>query len=280
MQASIGFRCLLCVAFLLTSTGPGFGQGVGSVDRPKLADELHDIGRSLERGSDTPELRKRAAELEQRYLLPAPEDVKAYAHLLASPEYGIFRILPREVFDADGRMVMLGGGSYYSFSTRSHEYAAATDIGFSKGSLRVGLAGADYGAFVVLEGESIETIGTHGAVAALTSLQPARTIAEARKVHADFQRGVAIGGWEAVTEPTVKVGAVYVLRSIVYDESDMLVALTPTRLDKDGSLIVVWRLLRRFPTPDGPPNVSASGMAATRTSMLAVKPASSRLGPS
>jgi hypothetical protein len=45
------------------------------------------------------------------------------------------------------------------------------------------------------------------------------------------------------------VGATYILRSIDYSESDVLVAFRVVRRDTDGSVIIAWKLLRKYAVP-------------------------------
>jgi hypothetical protein len=44
-------------------------------------------------------------------------------------------------------------------------------------------------------------------------------------------------------------GTAYLLRSINYRESDNLVALKVVSIDRDGSVILIWKLLATFDTP-------------------------------
>jgi len=46
-----------------------------------------------------------------------------------------------------------------------------------------------------------------------------------------------------------EVGATYVVRAINFWEADVLVGFKLLRQDEDGSLIIAWRLLQRYPTP-------------------------------
>jgi hypothetical protein len=45
------------------------------------------------------------------------------------------------------------------------------------------------------------------------------------------------------------VGHTYLIRSINFDESDVLVVFTVYRQDSDGSLIIFWKMLEQFDTP-------------------------------
>lgn len=46
-----------------------------------------------------------------------------------------------------------------------------------------------------------------------------------------------------------KVNNTYLLRSINYDTSDVLVAFRVVRWDTDGSLILVWQMLKKYLVP-------------------------------
>ena len=106
--------------------------------------------------------------LEERFLSPSEEDRALYGEFLKQPKTGLIRLLPRETYDSNSRtgskpaMTTRGGGSYYSFTQRTHEYGFGTDIGLERGELKVGFAGADYGMLtsigdVPLENVSLET---------------------------------------------------------------------------------------------------------------------------
>jgi hypothetical protein len=51
-----------------------------------------------------------------------------------------------------------------------------------------------------------------------------------------------------------EVGATYLLRSINFERSDVLVALKVVRQDTDGSVIIAWKLLQKYPVPKLPRN--------------------------
>jgi hypothetical protein len=44
-------------------------------------------------------------------------------------------------------------------------------------------------------------------------------------------------------------GRTYALRSIVYEESDVLVAFRLLRQDADGSVVLLWKILKKYPKP-------------------------------
>jgi hypothetical protein len=48
----------------------------------------------------------------------------------------------------------------------------------------------------------------------------------------------------------VEVRSTYLLRSIGYSTSDVLVAFKAVREDSDGSIILAWKLLKKYPVPE------------------------------
>jgi hypothetical protein len=46
-----------------------------------------------------------------------------------------------------------------------------------------------------------------------------------------------------------KVSNTYLLRSILYNDSDIAVAFRVTRKDTDGSVIILYKVLKKFPVP-------------------------------
>ena len=85
------------------------------------------------------ELNARIKTLEDEILLPSSTDLKQ----AKSEGFEVFRLMPREKYDH--KLTVDGGGSYYSFTTRSHDYQKIAQIGLEQNFLKVGFAGADFG---------------------------------------------------------------------------------------------------------------------------------------
>ena len=58
--------------------------------------------------------------------------------------FGVFKILPRGKYEKELPLIR-GGGAYYSFYYRYHDYGHGSDIELQQNQLSVGFAGADYG---------------------------------------------------------------------------------------------------------------------------------------
>ena len=194
------------------------------------------------------------AALEKRFLLPSEEDKKTYADFLRQPDAGLIRLLPRETFDTDNsqgiKLTIRGGGAFYSFSRLSHEYGAGSDILLEQGHLSSGFAGANYGIMTSLGDTPLEEVTLEtAAVKFLASQAPAVDLPKARIEQEKWGKGETIEGTYYAGRLPLKVDTTYVLRSIDYSMSDVLVAFRVVRADVDNSAIILWKFLGRYPVP-------------------------------
>jgi TonB family protein len=216
-------------------------------------------------------VRKEVSELEA-WLLAVPEDVAIkYTDFLKLPKTGVAKILPRGL--REDVMLTRGGGAYYSFSRRAHEYGYGSDIALEKGLFRVGFAGVDYGFFVTLGTRAIESIQP-------TSDPPTWLALSERQSWADawsYRPPKEIGQLRKEVRPDqnhvlAREGLTYLLRSIRPRQSDTLTAFRVERILGDGSAVIVWRLLSSWDSvsleslpdtalPQGTLNNSASAFA-------------------
>ena len=188
---------------------------------------------------------------EEAFLSPSEQDRATSAELLRQPETGLIRLLPREEFDGKNKLTIRGGGAYYSFTRLTHEYGFGSDVQLQRGELSVGFAGADYGMLanigpVPLEGLTLESPGLRF----LSEYRPPAAETSARSEYSRFGKGVAEGEVTYKRSLPVKEGTTYVLRSIDYGTSDVLVGLHVLRRDMDGSVIIAWKVLKRYPVPE------------------------------
>jgi hypothetical protein len=206
--------------------------------------------------SDIKSKRAELQELENKFLAPSAEDQLAYAAFLQQPDTGLARLLPRETYDVDANkknqaLTVRGGGAFYSFTRQTHEYGWGTQIGFEQGSLMTCFAGADYGMLTNLGDVPIEAVTLeHGIVKSLASYERASDEPRARAEYQRFATGDRINGTLFKTRLPATLNNSYVLRGIHYSDSDVLVAFRIVRKDTDGSLIIVWKLLKKNPKPE------------------------------
>jgi hypothetical protein len=186
--------------------------------------------------------------LENRLLVVSAEDKAAFADFLKQPDTGLIRLLPREKYDR--KLPISGCGAYYSFTRLSHEYGRGSDIVLEQGKFSSGFAGFDLGFFISLgdlplEGVTLENAGVN----ALAEYQAPPTEAEIRAQYRQTRQGIKLGEFTATSYLPANVGTTYALRSLNFDVSDALVAFRVIRQDQDGSVVLLWKTLKKFPTP-------------------------------
>ncbi|HJZ81046.1 MAG TPA: hypothetical protein VKD91_11895 [Pyrinomonadaceae bacterium] len=188
--------------------------------------------------------------LENRFLGASEADIAANDEFLLQPDTGITRLLPRETFDNKNLLTTRGGGSYYSFTRRTHEYGSGTQIGLEQDELKVSFAGADYGMLARLGDLPLNTLNLDNPAAKfLASYEAVSEEPQARLEYRRFADGVKVDDVLFKTRQQAIVNNTYVLRGIHYSDSDVLVAFRIVRKDLDDSVIILWKVLRKYPRP-------------------------------
>jgi hypothetical protein len=210
------------------------GRATVAVDVERLHAEIDQLGARIQQ--------------KEAELLEAPaEDKRAFAGFLTRPGTGLVRLLPRGAYD----LFVDGDGAYYSFSRRSHEYGRGSDIQFDGGGFSVGFAGADFGLFVSLGGVTLEDVTTETpGVGPLAEFDAPADTSKAREQYARSMTGFEVDGLAYRREAALAVENTYVVRSVNYGESDVLAAFRVVRKDSDGSVVLLWKMLKEFPKPE------------------------------
>ena len=186
---------------------------------------------------------------EQQFLEPTAKDKRKNAEFLSQPDTGLIRLLPRETFQ--NKLTIQGGGAYYSFARLTHEYGYGSDIELQQGQFSVGFAGADFGFITRLGKTGIEDITlNHAAAQFLATFTAPSAIADARVQQQRSSTGFEVNGFAYKSYLPMKLKNTYLVRSISYRYSDVLVAFRVVSQDADGSVVIVWKILKRFPVPD------------------------------
>jgi hypothetical protein len=201
--------------------------------------------------------RAELAALEEKFLSPAAEDRAAYANFLKQSDTGLIRLLPREVYESEvykknkKTITVRGGGAYYSFSLRTHEYGNGTEIGLESGQLKSVFAGFDFGIMTNLGNVPFDEITPDHPFAHFASTYSApETELEARSEAQRFGGGATVGETIYRSYLPVEVNSTYLVRSIQYFEGEnVLVVFRVVRKDTDGSIIIVWKILKKYPQP-------------------------------
>jgi len=229
-------RTLYSLAFLLLSTTflcSGVRAQTG--DRAKAAAEIES-------------LREQIKAREAILLAPSNEDLQTYAGFLSQSHTGLVRLLPREKWDT--KLSTRGGGAYYSFTRLTHDYGYGSDISLEQGNFKVGFAGADFGFMVNLGDVPLENVSLESeAVRPLAEFQPPVPEKGARAQQRRAAEGFKESDRTYRDRLTEVAERTYVLRSINYETSDVLVAFRVLREDDDGSVVLLWKLLKKYPKP-------------------------------
>jgi hypothetical protein len=186
---------------------------------------------------------------EQAFIAPAPSDYSNYPGFQGQKDKGIVRLLPREKYE--DKLSIKGGGSYYSFGLLTHEYGYGSDIELSQGALSTGFGGCDFGFFANLGNVSLESLNEQSlALKFLLAFVPADGNEPlARKQASDaFNGRLSENGTPFHRRiESLFVGQTLGLRSINFDNTDVLVVLKIIRIDEDGSVILAWKKIKSFP---------------------------------
>lgn len=205
--------------------------------------------------------------LEKKSLATSEEDRSKYSEFLKEPNSGLIMLLPRGRYEVNAAEapkkktettptgiksdVLRGGGAYYSFSLLTHEYNYGSDLSLERGQFRVGFAGADYGFLANLGDVPLESISldTHEAKR-LAAYARVRQEADARLEYRRFEKGTEIDGVKVKSLLPMELNSTYLVRAINYRQADVLVAFKVVKVDGDGSALILWKLLKRYSTPE------------------------------
>src|SRR5215510_7990225 len=224
-----GFPILACLVLL---SSIAFAQ---SQDRAKLEKDIET-------------LRDQLKQKEAEFLSAAQDDRAQFADFLRQPGTGLARLLPREKYRE--KLSVREGGAYYSFTKLSNSYDRDPQLGLEQEYLSTGFAGANFGFLAALGDIPLENVNMEDpSVQYLATFVTPTAEPEAREQQRRSSTGIVIGANRYKSRLPITVGGSYILRSVNYDSSDVLVAFKIVRQDTDGSVILLWKKLREFPTP-------------------------------
>ena len=196
--------------------------------------------------------------IKKGFLAPSIDDRIAFSAFLENKNTGLIRLLPRkdygrEAFLADQKLNLRGGGAYYSFARLTHAYGYGSDIALERDRLSVGFAGADYGMLTNIGDTPLEQITLDEVrTQEIAAYRPPLAEPDARAEHrrTGSREGLTFDGFLYRKRLPVKEHSTYLLRSISYGRSDVLVAFRLVRKDTDGSVIIAWKLLKKYSVPE------------------------------
>ena len=232
---------------IIAVTAFGLTLALGSLTALAQTQSREDVIKQIEAK------RAELAVLEQKILAVADTDREEFASFLSQPETGIIRLLPRESYDGNKTrgLAINGGGAFYSFALSTHEYGRGSDIMLEQGDFSGGFAGADYGMLLNLGDVPLDQVNAdHVAVRALLEYMPTSAEPDARKAQRALWQGMDLSGVVFKKRLPARVSNTYLVRSVNFGGYDIAVAFRVTRKDTDGSHILLFKVLKRFPKPD------------------------------
>lgn len=199
---------------------------------------------------DIESLRSQLKSREGAFLQPSLEDRNSFAEFLPQKDVALVRLLPREDYEQKNKLSIRGGGAYYSFTKLTHEYGYGSDISLEMGNLSVGFAGANYGMLANLGDTPLDSITLDTPSVQLLAMHtPPTSLSKARIEQRRTSKGVLIENVSYKSRIPAVVNSTYILRSVDYGDSDVLVAFRVVRKDGDGSLILAWKMLKKYEVP-------------------------------
>lgn len=223
---------------------------------------------------------KKMTEAQKKLLAPSPEDQAAYRDFLRQPHTGLVRLMPRGQYefsptidasrDPDTVLPILGGGAFYSFTERTHNFGPWSEISFQGDKLIVGFTSQSLGLMMALGDVPLDSVtqATPG-VEYLTQFKPPTALDEATaQRQRDFQ-GFEVDAHRYQSTWAASLNRTYVVRSVIYKKegrliaggriyvphpyeyegADALFAFRIVRVSEDGSLTILWKRLQKFSPP-------------------------------
>jgi hypothetical protein len=163
----------------------------------------------------------------EKILQPTPSERATYAQFLKQQYVGLVRLRAQsggvvsvEELSKDkppAVSMFPGGGAFYSFTKLNHLPGDWADIKLNVGNLEV-------------------------------AFRPSESN-DAKNEYRRFKAGVTLAGYSFQTLAPVHENTTYMLRSIAYGRSDLLVAVRIVKQDSDGSVLLLWKRIEKFSTP-------------------------------
>jgi hypothetical protein len=211
--------------------------------------------------NSTEDLTKRLVEKRESFLRVDQAIQASYKDVVDAGNAGVVKLLadPSQL----ETLGLRGGGSYYSFRRRTHEYGYGSNIKLEHGTLKVGFAGLDFGYLLDLGNRQLRLVidttsgeqppwleaNKRDAWSFLWTYSPPGIENEVRLAQSEASRGRTVGGATIGDSAPIIVGHSYLLRSIEYDRSDTLTAIFVHSILPNGDGVFVWKILKVFDRP-------------------------------
>jgi hypothetical protein len=258
--------------FLILGMTPLIANGQTIDDKMQEIRDINNRRNALEmakRSTIKPDADKKLSK-EARAALTPSKDVKLeYRSFLSQKHTGIAKLLPRKeekeqmitsTKNVDVFIPLLGGGAYYSFSQRRQIDGYEADIYLGNDSVINGQPGSDtfWTGFAGTDIGFITKLGDVNLDDVTLNHKEARYlleyIAPDENMYAKAQQQQNLNGFKVndifyKSSVTAEVNSTYLLRSIGYNRSDVIVAFKAVRKEADGGYIIIWKILKRNKIP-------------------------------
>lgn len=219
-----------------------------------------------------PSPKRKMTEEHKLRLYPSAVEKGKFATFLRQPRTGLVRLLQSGECEDDARVVQAvgpcldaispvpGGGTFYSFASRSHQLRQLADLWLKGHLFRAGFAGSVLGVLTILGDVPLESVRPESPGANyLSTLTSPSSLSEARNQYRQNTTGFRMMGHQYGMTAPVRQNTTYILRSTTYkfgDDldkrrklDDVLIAFRVVGTTADGSVTLLWRELRRQKTP-------------------------------
>ncbi len=235
---------------------------------------------------------KKMTEAQKQLLTPLPEDKAAFAEFLRQDNTGIIRLLPKGKYefsrtvavnrDPDTILPLLGGGAFYSFSEKTQKFGPWSEIALDNGVFVTGFISRGFGILTNIGDVPLDSVTpTSPGVEFLSDFNPPALFADSLAQKKKNSEGFKTGNFAYRNAQPARLNSTYVLRSVVYkreffinplsgliyirpdtlawlqfEGSNILVAFRVVRQYEDGSMVLVWKRLKKYSIPKlkGEPN--------------------------
>ncbi len=213
--------------------------------------------------NDLPALLTRARQIKrlliERRLEVDPVVKQRYAWLEALPDSGVNKLLDRKMFGFDIDLPWMdGGGAFFSFTERGHDYQGRPQIGLEAGRFDSGFYGGASGAVVDLGPGHFRTLAARGIESVFGLEERERAASQVLRSADPLAASGDSIDYDALHQPLRELGVdmraavvngdSYLVRAVASQQFDVLVALEVVAVgDRDCTL--AWRVLetRRVP---------------------------------
>lgn len=226
---------------------------------------------------------RKLTEAQKKLLSPSAENQTTFASFLRESNTGLIRLLPAGTHEfahtvaadqeTDLVVPILGGGSYYSFTERTHKFGPWSDLRLQGDRLLASPTSLAVGILINIGDVPLDSVNIDSAgLGLIARLASPKTYSDLAELHQQARHGFQANGFEHGSVLKASPNVTYALRSMSYrkegflvrpDEpytrvdvsrlgyegSDVLIVFRILQRNDDGSVEILWKRLERFPNP-------------------------------